>query len=411
MLEQRSVRREVIGTGENLLVQADGAGALPELDALAGQVQCVYLDPPFMTGERFVRRRRYGAEGWRTGDPAPAYEAYADAFASREEYAAMLTGLLRNAHRLLSSTGVMYLHLDWRANALARLVCDEVFGEKQFLNEIIWAYESGGRAKRYFSRKHDTILLYARSRRYRFDVTRVPLRRETARSNHMRRTVDEQGRACRTIRSGGKLYRYYDDAPTYPSDVWTDISHLQQRDPERTGYATQKPVKLLERLLRPVTRPGDWVCDLCCGSGTTLAAAQSLGCRFAGVDAQPEAVLIARNRVRADSLTLIGDCCMEPALVDAAFDPATGMVLLTGVEASHPAFPAGGQAMDSLESWAAGRLRDGVFEAAHAFHRSHRHPELPPMCLLPPGPGQATISTVDAAGRRRVYCMTEEEKQ
>lgn len=95
----------------------------------------------------------------------------------------MLTGLLRNAHRLLSSTGVMYLHLDWRANALARLVCDEVFGEKQFLNEIIWAYESGGRAKRYFSRKHDTILLYARSRRYRFDVTRVPLRRETARSN------------------------------------------------------------------------------------------------------------------------------------------------------------------------------------------------------------------------------------
>lgn len=71
MLEQRSVRREVIGTGENLLVQADGAGALPELDALAGQVQCVYLDPPFMTGERFVRRRRYGAEGWRTATRLP----------------------------------------------------------------------------------------------------------------------------------------------------------------------------------------------------------------------------------------------------------------------------------------------------------------------------------------------------
>ncbi|MBQ7864880.1 MAG: site-specific DNA-methyltransferase, partial [Clostridia bacterium] len=80
------------------------------------------------------------------------------------------------------------------------------------------------------------------------------------RRNHMRRQVDETGRTYRSIRSGGKEYRYYDDTPVYPGDVWTDISHLQQRDPERSGYATQKPLKLLDRLLRPVVQPGDRVC-------------------------------------------------------------------------------------------------------------------------------------------------------
>ena len=93
----------------------------------------------------------------------------------------------------------------------------------------------------------------------------------------MRRCVDENGRSYSQITTGGKVYRYYDDAPVYPGDVWSDISHLQQKDPERTGYPTQKPLKLLERLLLPVVREGDMVADLCCGSGTAMEAAQSLG--------------------------------------------------------------------------------------------------------------------------------------
>ena len=305
MFEQVQAIREVTGAGENLLLCGDSTAPLPELTPFLGKVQCVYLDPPFMTGDAFTRRRRYGAKGWRTGNPAPAYPAYEDPCKDRGLYLSRLRGMVEQAHRLLAPTGVLLLHLDWRMAAYARLLCDEVFGEKRFLNEIIWAYESGGRAKRHFSRKHDVILVYARSPRYRFDLTRVPLERSAARRNHMRRAVDEEGRSYRSIRSGGKTYRYYEDAPVYPGDVWTDISHLQQRDPERTGYATQKPLKLLDRLLRPFVREGDLVCDLCCGSGSALAAAQQLGCRFIGVDISPEALLVARSRLTQDSVTLL----------------------------------------------------------------------------------------------------------
>ncbi len=403
MFEPLDIRREVIGSGESLLLQANGAGPLPqELESLAGQVQCVYIDPPFMTGDSFTRRRRFGQKGWRTGSPAPEYPAYADRFPDRATYLAFLRGLVENAHRLLAPTGVFCLHLDWRAAAHARLLCDEIFGEERFLNEIIWAYESGGRARRHFSRKHDVILLYARSRRYRFDLTRVPLPRSAVRRNHMRRQVDENGKAYRSIRSGGKEYRYYDDAPVYPSDVWTDISHLQQRDPERTGYATQKPLKLLERLLRPVVQPGDWVCDLCCGSGTTLAAAQQLGCRFAGLDMGPEALLIARSRLSLQNLAVDVPCTGSAAL-EGSYDPSTGALLLTNFAAPHPSFPKTERPFDSLESWSAGYVDGDRLVTLQHFHRSHKHPDLPLMCILPENLPGLAVQTVDAAGRKTLF--------
>jgi len=209
VFEHINITREIIGNGESLLLCGNGAGELPpELAAYEGKVQCVYVDPPFMTGGTFTRRRRFGQKGWKTGSPAPEYPAYDDRFPNREAYLTFLRGVLSNAHKLLSATGVLCLHLDWRASAYARILCDEIFGEDRFLNEVIWAYESGGRAKRHFSRKHDVILLYAKTRKYRFDLTKVPLQRSAARRNHMRRQVDENGRAYRSIRSGGKEYRY-----------------------------------------------------------------------------------------------------------------------------------------------------------------------------------------------------------
>ncbi len=403
MFEPIGIGREIIGSGESLLLCANGAGELPpEVERLAGRVQCVYIDPPFMTGDSFTRRRRFGAKGWRTGTPAPAYPAYTDSFADRAAYMAFLRGLVENAHRLLAPTGVFCLHLDWRAAAHARLLCDEIFGEDRFLNEIVWAYESGGRAKRHFSRKHDVILLYACSRKYRFDLTQVPLERASARRNHMRRQVDENGKAYRSIRSGGREYRYYDDAPVYPGDVWTDISHLQQRDPERTGYATQKPLKLLERLLRPVVQPGDWVCDLCCGSGTTLAMAQQLGCRFAGLDMAPEALLMARSRLRLQDMT-VDVPCAGGATLEGSYDPAAGTLLLTDFSARHPAFPPTEQAFDSLEAWSAGYVEQGSLVTLQHFHRSHKHPELPLVCILPENLPGLAVQTVDAAGRKTVF--------
>ena len=404
MFESVSVNREIMGQGQNLLLCADGSAPLTgTLAGYAAQAQCVYIDPPFMTGDSFTRRRRFGQSGWKKGTPAPEYPAYSDRYGTRESYLAFLRGLIENAHKLLSQTGVLALHLDWRTSAYGRILCDEVFGEELFLNEIIWSYESGGRAKKYFSRKHDTILLYARTKDYRFDLHRVPLERTEHRKNHMRRSVDEDGRAYSEIKTGGKVYRYYDDAPVYPGDVWTDISHLQQRDPERTGYATQKPLKLLERILKPVVKDGDLVIDLCCGSGTAMAAAQALNCRFVGVDSAAEAVLTTASRIECDDLTIDCPCTPDETRLEGVYTGEGGMMLLTGFDAKHPSFPRTEQAMDTLESWSAGRIVDGAFIVDQTFRRTPRNPELPLFCILPAGEGEPAVSTVDAAGRRRVY--------
>ena len=400
MFNQVKVNREVFGNGENLLICGNVMRLPEEFRALAGKARCVYVDPPFMTGEKFMRRRPYGEKGWRTGTPAPRYAAYEDRYTSEKQYLRLLRRIVSVGKELLDGTGVFYLHLDWRMAAPGRVMCDKVFGKTRFLNEIIWSYESGGRAKRHFSRKHDVILLYAKSEKYFFDLTRVPLPRGGERRNHMARGRDEQGRMFSRIQSNGKEYRYYDDEPVYPGDVWTDISHLQQRDPERTGYATQKPLKLLERLLLPVTNPKDLVVDLCCGSGTALEAAQMLECRYAGLDLNPEAVAVCMNRLQPKNLTVVCPCGGEAPLL-AAYDAEAGRFTIDGLETSHPAFPARTTPMDNLESWETGEIRDGVFYAEQSFRRSFRYPQL--QQTLKTEKEITAVMTTDAAGIRRAY--------
>ena len=197
MFEQVNINREVIGAGENLLICGNVMALPQEIRDLAGKAQCVYLDPPFMTGEKFMRRRPYGEQGWRTGTPAPRYPAYEDRYTGEKEYLRLLRRMVGVAKDLLADTGVFYLHLDWRMAAQARILCDKVFGKTRYLNEISGAYESGGRSRRYFSRKHDVILLYAKGPKYEFDLTRVPLPRGDGRRNHMARGRDKTERAGR----------------------------------------------------------------------------------------------------------------------------------------------------------------------------------------------------------------------
>lgn len=411
MFEQIRVAREKSGAGTCQLVLGDGSQPQQMLAEHASQAQVVYLDPPFMTGEQFVRRRRFGPQGWKTGSPSIDLPAYSDSFASREAYLRMLRGLIENAWMLLAPTGMLCLHLDWRSSHYARMLLDEVFGEDRFVNEIVWAYESGGRARRYYSRKHDIILMYARSRNYRFRVENVPLLRGETRRNHLRKCVDEQGRAYRSIIAGGKEYRYYDDEPVYPGDVWTDISHLQQRDPERTGYPTQKPLRLLDRLLRPLVEPGDLVCDLCCGSGTTLAAAQALGCRCLGMDVSSEALLVAQCRLAPGDLVLEAPSSDEPAALEGTYDRQSGLVMLSGCDIRNPIFPATYTGLDALERWSCGRLCGDELRVEQVFQRTPKHSELPPMCLMPASGGNVAISTVDASGIRRVYRWVDSSAQ
>ena len=389
-----------------LLLQADACAPHDMLDSMAGKAKFVYIDPPFMTGDTFKRRRCFGESGWRTGRQSVVLPAYDDLFESREAYLAFLRKLIERARALLSPTGVFCLHLDWRSSAWGRILCDEIFGEKLFLNEVIWAYESGGRSTKRFSRKHDTILLYGRSRKYAFDISRVASTRGAVRKNHMRRQVDEKGRVYSSIRSGGKEYRYYDDAPVYPGDVWTDISHLQQRDPERTGYATQKPLKLLERLMTPVVNPDDLVIDLCCGSGTTLVAANRLGCRYVGVDQHADALHVASARLKM-SYTLHTPSADGDAKLDATFDPETGMVTLLGFDVQDVLYPRDVDRLAAVEQWRAGRLVDGEMVSSQAFWRSRKHPDLPVWTLIPEGEGAPAVSITDASGRRWVYIWEE----
>ena len=261
------------------------------LEQYRGRVQLVYLDPPFYTGRQFQSRVQ-------TEEKTVAVDSYRDKFDSMDAYVAEMEQALRQAHDLLAPSGTIFLHVDYRTSAWMRLKLDEIFGAGNFINEIIWAYESGGRARNAFPKKHDNIYFFAKSRNYFFDLTAVPCgTRGDVTDNHMRRDVDENGRRYRTIRSSGKEYRYYDDEPVYPTDVWTDISHLQQRDPERSGYETQKPLKLLKRIISSASRKGDLVADFFAGSGTTGVAAAQLGRRFLLGDQGSAALLVMDNRL------------------------------------------------------------------------------------------------------------------
>jgi len=295
--------------------------ALPLLlEQYEGKIQLVYMDPPFVTGQTFWFQQPVGVKGWLGNrNHIITHAAYDDLWKSgRDAFLSMMREVLSCVYRLLSPQGSLYLHIDYRTSAYMRIMLDEIFGEENFLNEIIWHYRSGGRAKNHFSRKHDTILFYRKSPQYYFDIESVGIPRGKVRRNHMKQQVDEDGRIFWSIRSGGREYRYYEDDRIYPSDVWDDISHLHQKDPERTGYDTQKPEALLERIIKASSRPGDIVADLFAGSGTTLAVAQRLGRRWIGVDNGIFSLHTCRKRLVHSLNRLYGEDCLNGKMPEEA---------------------------------------------------------------------------------------------
>lgn len=395
---------EVHGNGlEGTALFADARG---DFSAWKGQAQVVYLDPPFMTGEEFSLRMRVGEKGWETGKEALVLPAYQDKFSSKAEYLALLRAALENARELLNETGSLFLHLDSRMSAHARILCDEVFGESNFVNEIIWAYQSGGRSMKRFSRKHDVILFYRKSRKQFFDITKVPLPRSENRSNHMRRCVDENGRTYRTIQSGGKTYTYYDDEPVYPGDVWADVSHLQQKDPQRTGYDTQKPQALLNRIILSASRPGDLVCDLFGGSGTTAVAAAQAGRRYLIADISPLSLSVTRKRLLETGLTLYMPCDGREIHVEAEMVPGIAYhdVRLTDYQGKNEQV----QGLDNVDQWSVGFMDNGVFHAQASAARRKHTPALPDYLQLPQLRGTPAILIVDVYGNRTVWIYKED---
>jgi site-specific DNA-methyltransferase (adenine-specific) len=263
------------------VVQADNLNVLRSLPAAC--VDLVYIDPPFGTGQvrqlHSIRtgsgdRARTGFAGRRYPYEVVSSYRYVDDMAL-DEYLGFLYDRLLEIYRVLRATGSLYLHLDFHAVHYARLLLDEIFGPEQFLNEIIWAYDYGGRARDRWPRKHDNILWYAKSSTWTFnraDIDRIP---------YMAPGLVGPEKAA-----AGKL----------PTDTWW-MTIVPTSGPERTGYPTQKPVKLLERVVAASSNPGDLVADFFCGSGTTGVAAQRQGRRFLLVDDNPDAIRITSERL------------------------------------------------------------------------------------------------------------------
>lgn len=279
------------------IVHGDAAAALAGLadEALAA----IYIDPPFGTGA--VQRGRAHAYADRADDP--------------EAFVAWLAPHLAACRRVLAATGSLFVHLDYRSVHYVKVALDHLFGRARFVNEVVWCYAVGGKSRRGFARKHDTILWYARGADYAFypDAVRVARRA----GSHMRAVVDATGAAVqeKTDRRTGRVYRYPVHAGKIPEDWWTDIETLNHSDRERTGYPSQKPERLIERVLHAVTAPGDRVGDVFAGSGTTGAVAQRLGRGFVIADREAAAIAIGHARLADQGRRLAASGAPPPPLV------------------------------------------------------------------------------------------------
>ncbi|MYG91030.1 MAG: site-specific DNA-methyltransferase [Chloroflexi bacterium] len=257
---------------------------LPVLQSLpAESVQLVYTDPPFNTGNVRAYQRlrttrddegdRVGFGGRRYRSESTSQHSFGDAF---EEYIEFLAPRLREIWRVLRHDGTLYLHLDAREVHYVKVLLDNIFGRDCFLNEIIWAYDFGGRPTRRWPAKHDNILVYVKDREQyvfnRDEIDRIPYL--------------APGLVGKETAERGKL----------PTDVWWHTIGVTSAR-ERTGYPTQKPVALAERIIRPSSDADELVLDPFAGSGTVGASAEELGRRYLLIDSNPEAVDVMRERL------------------------------------------------------------------------------------------------------------------
>ncbi len=285
--------------GDNKLILSSlKNGSMREEIEKTGGLKLIYIDPPFDVGADFSMKVEIGDEEL-TKEPNVLEElAYRDTWKEgANSFIAMIYERLSLMRDLLAEDGSIYVHCDWRVNSYIRLIMDEIFGKNNFRNELIWHYQSGGRQEKLFSRKHDTIFLYTRSSNWIFNTNAVGVSRGEKKRNNMKKSIDSEGRVFWSIKSSGKIYKYYEDEKITPADVWTDISHIQQKDPQRLGYPTQKQEKILERIIKASSNEGDLVADFFCGSGTTCAVAEKLGRKWIGSDLGKFAIHTTRKRM------------------------------------------------------------------------------------------------------------------
>jgi DNA modification methylase len=262
-----------------------------------GKIDLVYIDPPFDSKADYIKKVKIRGQKVEGQQKGLLEEVQYEDIWENDSYLQFMYERLLILRELLSEKGCIYVHVDWHKSAFIKIILDEIFGEQNFKNEIIWAYQGSGQSEKQLKRKHDNIYFYSKSKENKFNWEEIGIElseRQKAKFSE----IDKDGRRFKTYYHSGKEYKQYlnEDGKQKLTDVWTDIYIIQSWN-EKTDYPTQKPEELLERIILASSKPGDLVLDCFCGSGTTLAVAQKLGRRWIGCDINLGAIQTTTKRL------------------------------------------------------------------------------------------------------------------
>ena len=307
-------KQEQVGDNtDNLVIRGECLSACAYLKEQGIKVDLVYIDPPFASGadyakKVYIRKNPKLAETVKKAEEELEVEGlkafeetmYGDIW-QKEDYLNWMYENLVAIKSIMSDTASIYVHLDWHIGHYVKILMDEVFGEENLLNEIIWCYTIGGKGNTFYGRKHDNIFFYKKGNTNIFNGNDKNVVTPRKANSHMKVSVDTEGRRYqeKKDKKSGKIYKYYEDEGKIPEDYWIDIEQLNREDSERAGYATQKPEKLIKRIIAASSNENMVVADFFGGSGVTAKVAHDLGRKFIHCDIGINSIQTVRDRLVA----------------------------------------------------------------------------------------------------------------
>lgn len=276
---------QIQGSDSEMVIHGDCLNILKQIDS--NSVDMIYLDPPFFTQKMQSLKDTQGTEYF-----------FGDVWNSREEYLDYMKVRVYELKRVLKDTGSIFLHCDEKASHYLRIILDDIFGEENFRSEIIWTYKRWSNSKKGLLPGHQTIFFYSKTNNYKFNIIYTEYSPTTNIDQILQERVrDNRGKAIYKHDDNGEVILSKEKKGVPMSDVW-EIPFLNPKAKERVGYPTQKPIELLERIVRISTDVGDTVLDPFCGSGTTMVAAELVNRKGIGIDISRDAVEISKNRLK-----------------------------------------------------------------------------------------------------------------
>ena len=276
---------QIQGSDSEMVIHGDCLDILEQIDN--SSIDMIYLDPPFFTQKMQSLKDTQGTEYF-----------FGDVWNSREEYLDYMKVRVYELKRVLKDTGSIFLHCDEKASHYLRIILDDIFGEENFRSEIIWTYKRWSNSKKGLLPGHQTIFFYTKTNNYKFNIIYTEYSPTTNIDQILQERVrDNRGKAIYKHDDNGEVILSKEKKGVPMSDVW-EIPFLNPKAKERVGYPTQKPIELLERIVRISTDVGDTVLDPFCGSGTTMVAAELVNRKGIGIDISRDAVEISENRLK-----------------------------------------------------------------------------------------------------------------